>query len=137
MPPHASSAILSRAAWLPPLLGRALIALLFIPAGALKFIGPAPFETHMAAHGVPILLLPLAGALELGAGFAILTGLLLRPAAGALGLFCVATALLFHADLSDHAERSLFAKDLALAGGLFILSATQNGGPRLRPASRP
>jgi putative oxidoreductase len=105
--------------------GRALIACLFILAGLAKLTGPQPFLAHMAQHGVPGQLLPLVAALELMTGLAILTGVLLRPAAAALGLFCVATAFLFHLVPGDHAERALFLKDLAIAGGLFALAASR------------
>ena len=105
-------------------LGRALIALLFVPAGIVKFVDPAPFLEHMAAHGVPGNLLPLVGLLEVAAGLSILTGLFARHFAIALGLFCVATAAIFHLNFADHAERTLFLKDLAIAGGLFVLATS-------------
>lgn len=105
-------------------LGRALIACLFVPAGLAKFIGPAPFLDHMAAHGVPGLLLPLVATLEVVTGLSILTGVFARYSAFTLGLFCVSTAFVFHFDFADHAERSLFLKDLAIAGGLFVLATS-------------
>jgi uncharacterized membrane protein YphA (DoxX/SURF4 family) len=43
---------------------------------------------------------------------------------GASG-FCLATAVLFHLDFADHIERSMFFKDLALAGGLLWLAASE------------
>ncbi|HEX9470288.1 MAG TPA: hypothetical protein VF957_12170, partial [Bradyrhizobium sp.] len=43
--------------------------------------------------------------------------------AGALALFCVATAFVFHLDLADKAERTLFVKDLAIAGALMVIAA--------------
>jgi uncharacterized membrane protein YphA (DoxX/SURF4 family) len=58
------------------------------------------------------------------AGLLILAGLFTRYSAAALGLFCVATAMVFHLDLADHAERTLFLKDLAIAGGLFALATS-------------
>jgi putative oxidoreductase len=103
--------------------GRSLLALLFILAGAAKIAGPQPFLDHMAAHHIPGLLLPLVIALELGAGTALLLGWQLPYAAGALALFCVATAIGFHLDLADKAERTLFVKDLALAGALMFIAA--------------
>jgi putative oxidoreductase len=106
------------------LVGRSLLALLFILAGAAKIIGPQPFLDHMAAHHVPGALLPLVIALELGAGAALLVGWQLPFAAGALALFCVATALGFHLDLADKAERTLFVKDLAIAGALMVIAAS-------------
>jgi putative oxidoreductase len=106
------------------LVGRSLLALLFILAGAAKIAGPQPFLDHMAAHHIPGALLPLVIALELGAGAALLAGWQLPYAAGALALFCVATALGFHLDLADKAERTLFVKDLAIAGALMVIAAS-------------
>jgi putative oxidoreductase len=103
--------------------GRALLAMLFILAGLAKVLGPQPFLQHMAAFGVPSFLLPAVIVLEVGAGVALLVGWRLRDAAGALGVFCLLTALVFHHDLGDKAERSLFFKDLALAGGLLAMAA--------------
>ena len=103
--------------------GRGLLALLFILAGLAKALGPQPFLQHMAAFGVPAFLLPAVVVLEVGAGVALLLGWRLREAAGALGVFCLLTALVFHHDFSDKAERSLFFKDLALAGGLLAMAA--------------
>lgn len=112
-----------RAAMAAAILGRALIALLFIGAGVTKLTGPAPYLAHMAQHGVPGLLLDAVAALEIGAGAAVLLGWRLRWSAGALGLFCIATALVFHLNLADHAERTSFFKDLAIAGGLLAMAA--------------
>ena len=103
--------------------GRALLALLFILAGIAKIAGPQPFLDHMAAHHIPSVLLPPVIALELGAGVALLVGWQLPWSAGALALFCLATALVFHLDLADKAERTLFIKDLALAGALMVIAA--------------
>src|SRR5450756_650602 len=111
--------------------GRALLALLFILAGAAKIAGPRPFLDHMAAHHVPGALLAPVIALELGAGAALLMGWQLPWSAGALALFCIATALAFHLDLADKAERTLFIKDLAIAGALMVIAA---GAAQLRGA---
>ncbi|MCC8956696.1 DoxX family membrane protein [Bradyrhizobium sp. Pear77] len=104
--------------------GRSLLALLFILAGAAKIAGPKPFLDHMEAHHIPGMLLPLVIALELGAGLALLIGWQPSFAAGALALFCLATAFGFHLDLADKAERTLFFKDLAIAGGLMVIAAS-------------
>jgi putative oxidoreductase len=103
--------------------GRALLATLFILAGLAKAVGPQPFLQHMAAFGIPAFLLPAVIVLEVGAGVALLLGWRLREAAAALGVFCLLTALVFHHELGDKAERSLFFKDLALAGGLLAMAA--------------
>jgi putative oxidoreductase len=54
--------------------GRALMALLFVLAGLAKALGPQPFLDHMAAFGVPAILLPAVILLEIGAGLAVLIG---------------------------------------------------------------
>jgi putative oxidoreductase len=104
--------------------GRVLLAALFVLAGIAKIAGPQPFLDHMAAHHIPGVLLPLVIALELGAGLALLLGWQLSFAAGALALFCLATAFAFHLDFADKAERTLFCKDLAIAGALMVIAAT-------------
>jgi len=111
------------------IVGRSLLALLFILAGAAKVAGPQPVLDHMAAHHMPGVLLPLVILLELGAGTALLLGWRLPFAAGALALFCFATAFVFHLDLTDKAERTLFVKDLAIAGALMVIAA---GASQLR-----
>ena len=103
--------------------GRALMALLFILAGVAKILGPKPFLAHMAEHRVPAFLLPAVIALELVGGLSVLTGIYGRWGALALAVFCVLTAVIFHLDWSDKAERTLCLKDIALAGGLLALAA--------------
>jgi putative oxidoreductase len=109
------------------IIGRVLVATLFVLAGVAKIINPKPFLEHMTHFGVPTWLLPAVIALELGAGLAVLIGWRLREAAGALAVFCVLTAALFHYQLWINTERTLFLKDLAIAGGLFLLAASAIG----------
>lgn len=45
-------------------------------------------------------------------------------AAGLLAVFCVATAVVFHHDFANAAERNVFFKDLAIAGALMVIAAT-------------
>jgi putative oxidoreductase len=112
------------AAHIAAILGRVLIALLFILAGVAKVLGPKPFLAHMAEFRVPGFLLVGVIGLEIGAGLALLAGWALPYSAGALALFSVATAVVFHARLSERAERTLFFKDLAIAGGLMAIAAS-------------
>src|SRR6185369_12156855 len=113
--------ILSRAM---DILGRILLASLFLLAAANKFINTPAVLHHMDAQHVPEDFLPFVIALEICAGLALLIGWQLRWAALALAGFCVATAVLFHMDFSQAVERTMFTKDLAIAGGLLVLSAT-------------
>jgi putative oxidoreductase len=104
--------------------GRFLIAALFLLAAGNKFVRTDAILEHMQAQHVPEYLFPLVVTLEVVAGLAILVGFQVRWAALVLASFCVATAVLFHMDFSQAVERTMFTKDLAIAGGLFILAAT-------------
>jgi putative oxidoreductase len=106
------------------ILGRALLALLFILAGIAKILGPAPFLAHMDEFHVPGFLLWPVIALELGAGAALLLGWRLFWSAGALAIFCIMTAFIFHLNFAVPAERTLYFKDLAIAGGLIAIAVS-------------
>ena len=103
--------------------GRGLLALLFVLAGITKLIGPKPVLAHMAEEHVPGFLLPVVALFEIAAGSALLIGWNTMLAAAALSLFCVATAVVFHRNFAERAERTSFAKDLALAGALAFVAA--------------
>lgn len=103
--------------------GRGLVALLFVLAGAAKAAGPRPFLEHMDQFHVPrALIAPVIG-LELLGGLALVVRAAAPFAALLLAAFCVATAVVFHRNLGDKAERTLFFKDLAIAGGLLAIAA--------------
>jgi putative oxidoreductase len=104
------------------LTGRTLLALLFVLAGLTKIFGPKPVLAHMAQEHVPAFVLPFVIALEIGCGAAVLTGWRVPIAAAILSAFCLATAVTFHRNFAERAERTQFAKDIALAGGLAVLA---------------
>ncbi len=103
--------------------GRALLSLIFIMAGASKIGAYAGTQGYMESMGVPGGLLPLVIALEIGAGAAVLLGWGSRLAALALAGFSVIAAFVFHADFNDQMQTILFAKNLAIAGGLLMVVA--------------
>jgi putative oxidoreductase len=111
------------------ILGRTLLALLFLFAGAIKVLNPDFFVGRMAGGGVPGFLLSAVIALELGGGLALLLGWKMQYAGGALAVFCVATAVIFHHDFANVAERNVFFKDLALAGALMVIAITSGTKP--------
>ncbi|MDL2405265.1 DoxX family protein [Rhizobium calliandrae] len=103
------------------LAGRLLMAWIFLHESmALAFNFDAAV-TAMAKLGVPEPLVVAVIALQLGAGLSIALGLLTRLGALSLGLFCLSTALIFHTDFANHNEMLHFEKDLAIAGGMFVL----------------
>ncbi|MBZ9678682.1 DoxX family protein [Mesorhizobium sp. ES1-1] len=109
------------------LAGRLLLSFLFLHEGATLATHFDAAARAMAALGVGLPLFVATLALQLGAGLAIATGLLTRLGAIGLGLFCLATAMLFHTNFASQNELLHFEKDLAIAGGMFVLAATGAG----------
>ena len=104
------------------LAGRLLLSLIFVHEGlelATHFEGS---QKAMAALGVGTPLLLAVILLQLGAGLSVALGILARLGALGLGLFCLMTASLFHTNFASQNELLHFEKDLAIAGGMFILA---------------
>jgi putative oxidoreductase len=109
------------------LLGRILVAILYVPSGFGKLTGfagtvgyisqsPLPFPTLMAIGAVVV---------ELGVGLAFLVGWKARWAALILAVFTVAAAVAFHnywaaPEAAMAMQRINFMKNLAVAGGLLF-----------------
>ena len=106
------------------LAGRALLALLFIPAGFGKIGGFAGAVGYAAAKGVPLpeLAIGIAIAVELGLGLLLLIGYQTRWAALAIAFFTVIITFIFH-PLSDPAQAQAFFKNMAVVGGLLTVAA--------------
>ncbi|HRH89655.1 MAG TPA: DoxX family protein [Rubrivivax sp.] len=114
--------------------GRVLLALMFILAGFSKLGNIGGTAAYIASGGLPLatVLAVAVGLLELLGGLAIAIGWQARWAALALGLFTLAAAVLFHAFWSLPADKAfvqqlLFMKNLSVAGGLFIVAALGAG----------
>ena len=109
------------------LLGRVGLSLIFIISGWGKIAGYAATQGYMESMGVPGALLPLVIALELGGGLAILAGAFTRWIAIAIALFSIVAAAIFHADFADSMQAISFWKNVAMAGGFFVLAANGPG----------
>lgn len=116
------------------LIGRILLAIVFVPAGFSKIGGFEGTVGYIASAGLPAATLGavIAIVVELGAGLALLAGLKTRWAALALALFTLAAAVFFHAYWAMPADKAymqqlMFFKNIGIAGGLFALAAFGGG----------
>lgn len=105
------------------LLGRLLLSLIFLHEGSVLASDIAATVDTFAKLGLsaPVALAVIT--LQIGAGLSVAAGFLARLGALALALFCLATALLFHTNFASQNELLHFEKDLAIAGGMFVLTA--------------
>lgn len=106
------------------LVGRVLLALIFIMAGIGKISDPAGTVGYMQSVGLPSILLWPTIALEVLGGIAVAVGFKTRYAAFALALFSIAAAVMFHRNFADQMQMILFMKNLAMAGGLMLLAVS-------------
>ena len=112
------------------LVGRLLMALLFLPAGIAKVGGFAGTVGYIGSKGLP---LPELGAViaivvEVGGGLALVAGFGTRFVALALALFTLAASFFFHNYWGMPAEQAMmqqlmFFKNIAVVGGLLVLAA--------------
>lgn len=117
------------------LIGRILIALLFVPAGWGKIAGFAGTVGYISSKGVPLpeVCAALAIAAELGLGLLLLVGWQARWAALGLAVFTVVISFIFHnywavPEAQVMAQRLNFFKNMAISGGLFAFAAFGAGG---------
>jgi putative oxidoreductase len=103
------------------LIGRSMIAIMFIVAGAGKITGYAGTQSYMESVGVPGLLLPLVIAVEILGGIAIILGYQTKIAAFLLAGFTFLTAIVFHSDFGQQLEMILFMKNIAITGAFLLL----------------
>lgn len=106
------------------LLGRIMLALIFILAGVGKITDPAGTIGYMHSVGLPGLLLWPTIALEVLGGLAIAMGFKTTYAAFALAGFSVLSAVLFHNQFADQMQMIMFLKNIAMAGGLLLLATS-------------
>lgn len=106
------------------LLGRIMLALIFILAGVGKIQDPAGTAAYMDSMGVPGILVWPTIALEILGGLAVAIGFKTKWAAFALAGFSVLAAVLFHNNFADKMQMIMFLKDISMAGGLLLLAVT-------------
>jgi len=113
-----------------PVIGRVLLALIFIISGYNKIGGFEQTAAMMASKGLPIaqVLLVLTIIIELGGGLMLLLGWRARWAALAIFLWLIPTTLIFHAfwgldPAQVQMQQTQFMKNLAIMGGMMYVIA--------------
>ena len=102
-------------------IGRIFISIVFLLSGFNKIGNYQGTVGWMESFDLPGFLIIPAIILEIVAPILVIIGYQTRIAAGALSLFCIATAIIFHTDFSDQIQLIAFMKNFALAGGFLFL----------------
>ncbi|MCY1525770.1 Inner membrane protein YphA [compost metagenome] len=112
------------------LIGRVLLAALFVPAGFGKLMGFAGTVGYISSVGAPLpqVAAVIAIVVELGLGLLLLVGFKTRLSAIVLAIFTVAAAVMFHNYWGMPADKAfvnqlMFFKNIAIAGGLLAFAA--------------
>lgn len=112
------------------LVGRVLLAWLFVPAGWGKIAGFSGVAGYIASKGIPFpeVCAAIAIAVELGLGLLVLVGWQTRWAALGLAIFVAVITPIFHAywavpEAQQMMQQQAFNKNLAVLGGLLALTA--------------
>ena len=103
------------------LIGRILISILFLLNGVYKINNYNGTVDWIESFGLPGILIIPAIVLEIIAPLFIIFGYKVKISSGLLSLFCIATAFIFHNDLTDQMQLTSFLKNIALAGGFLFL----------------
>ncbi len=109
-----------------PFVGRLLIGLPFMMSGISKIMGYDATTAYIKSSTLPLpASVAYAGAIavEVGCGLLIIVGYRTRVVASIFALFCLATAVFFHAHFSDPNQTFHFIKNVVMAGGLLQIAA--------------
>lgn len=104
-------------------MGRTMISAIFVMSGLNKITNYAGTSGYMESMGVPGGILPLVIFTEVVFGLMVIVGWNTKLAAFALAGFSIISAFLFHNNFADQNEMANFMKNIAIAGGFFILVA--------------
>ncbi|HXF53046.1 MAG TPA: DoxX family protein [Hyphomicrobiaceae bacterium] len=110
------------------LLGRVMLAAIFVQSGWGKVWGYESTAKYMESRGVPGMLLPLVIVVELVGGLMVAAGWQTRLAAIALAGFTLLAGLLFHFQPADQGQMIHFMKNIAITGGFLVLAMAGAGG---------
>ena len=117
-------------------IGRLLLSAIFLMAGFNKIQNYAGTQGFMEQHGVPGLLLPVVIAAEIVLPILIIVGWQTRLAALGLAIFTLISGVLFHYVPGDQTQMIMLMKNIAIAGGLFVVAAHGAGAWSVEGRSR-
>lgn len=104
-------------------LGRILLALLFLYSGVMKLMGPAAAAGMLGSVGLsPQLAMPV-GIFEVVAAVCLILGLMTRLTAFLLTVYVALTILFFHHDFTTFEGMIAFLMHVGLIGGLLMVFA--------------
>ncbi|HEX8614107.1 MAG TPA: DoxX family protein [Telluria sp.] len=108
-----------------PVIGRVLMAAIFILSGVGKIMAPGATIGYIEAMGLPLASagLVIAIAVELVGGLMLAFGIRTGLVALGLALFSIVTGLIFHHAIGDQNQMIHLLKNLAMAGGLLQVVA--------------
>lgn len=104
-------------------LGRILLALIFVMSGLQKIVDPAPAAAMLSGVGLPANFALPTGIFELVAGLLLAVGLMTRLVAFVLFVFVGLTVLFFHNQFTDPLQGAMALKNLAIMGGMLMVIA--------------
>jgi len=122
------------------LVGRVLLALIFVLSGLQKLMGPAGTMKLMAAHGLPFVPLAFVATIlvEFGCGLLLMLGYKARWAALIIFLWFIPVTLVFHVAAYHQAvlqqkpmdaliQQIMFMKNISIMGGLLMVASLGAG----------
>ena len=107
-----------------PLTARVLISLIFLISGVLKLFFFGNTLQYMQSFNIPFVTFALVVAIiiEIGGGFSLLLGLKAKWGAWILIPYTIILTLIFHLNLTDQLQMVAFLRNLAIIGGLILIS---------------
>ena len=126
------------------LIGRLLLAALFLPAGLSKLSGFEGTVGYITSVGLPLPAVAAAGALavEILGSAALVVGFQTRIVAAVLAVFTLVASIFFHAFWAAAPEQAfvqqlLFFKNVGVVGGLLVLVSSGAGAWSLDAKNQP
>jgi putative oxidoreductase len=121
-----------------PLIARVCLAAIFLRSGASKLLDFAGTQEQIAGAGLPLAALLAAGAIifELVGAVLVMLGYKAKWGALLLILFLIPATLVFHTNFAEGMQVTQFFKNLAILGGLLMVTAFGSGALSLENQSR-